>query len=204
MHRDELPTWQTTESKYLVNDRWLKLRADTCVTPEGKIIAPWYVLEYPEWVNCLVIDKDDTVVFLRHYRHGAQAYVQEIVSGMLDPEDVSPQATIARELKEEIGYEGGEIYKTGVAYANPSSQNNKVYTFLAVGGACSGDTTEELGANFLIEKVPFKEFVAHISNPQNGTLYQSLHLASIFFAFNFIRGAETHSKAITRLQSFLN
>ena len=66
MPNEELPKWQTTDSRYLVNDRWLRLRADTCTTPDGQTIEPWYVLEYPEWVNCLVIDQEDKVILLRH------------------------------------------------------------------------------------------------------------------------------------------
>lgn len=109
----------------------------------------------------------------------------------------------SRELQEEIGYQGGEIYKTGAAYANPSNQNNKVHSYLAVGGTCSAEKTKELGADFLEEKIAFKDFVADISDPANSTLYQSLHIASIFFAFNFIRSTKTDSAAIVRLRSTL-
>jgi 8-oxo-dGTP pyrophosphatase MutT (NUDIX family) len=203
MHNDELPKWQTTASKYVVDDRWLKVRADTCLTPDGQTIEPWYVLEYPEWINCLVVDNEDNVIWLRHYRHGVNAYVPEIVGGIMDNTDSSPTETVAREIKEELGYEGGEIYQTGVAYANPSSQNNKLHTFLAVGGRCTADTLEELGANFVTEKQPFKAFVADITNPTNPTVYQSLQLSAIFFALNFIRQADIDSAAITRLRNML-
>jgi len=203
MHNTELPKWQTTSSKYLVNDRWLKLRADTCVTPDGHTIEPWYVLEYPEWVNCVVVDESDDVILLRHYRHGVDTYVSEIIGGNMDPEDKSPQATIIKELREEIGYEGGELYQTGIAYANPSNQNNKLHTYLAVGGACTADKVKELGADFLVEKLPFKEFAHKVTDPAHDTLYQSLHLTSIFFALNFIRQPDTDSEIIARLRSLL-
>ncbi|MEK7153049.1 MAG: NUDIX hydrolase [Patescibacteria group bacterium] len=204
MPNEELPKWQTTDSRYLVNDRWLRLRADTCTTPDGQTIEPWYVLEYPEWVNCLVIDQEDNVILLRHYRHGVDAYISEIIGGNMDPGDDSPEATITKELQEEIGYQGGEIYKTGAAYANPSNQNNKLHTFLAVGGACIASSVKELGADFLIEKLPFKEFAAKITDPANSTLYQSLHLTSIFFALNFIRQTDIDSEAVARLRSLLD
>lgn len=200
MSKDELPKWQTTASKYLVNDRWLKLRADTCITPDGHTIEPWYVLEYSEWVNCLVIDRDDQVVLLQHYRHGVDEYVTEIIGGNMDPEDKTPGATITKELREEIGYVGGEIYKTGVTYANPSNQNNKLHTFLAIGGSRTHSTTKEVGADFVVRVVPFEEFVSRITSPSATDIYQSLHLASIFFALNFIRQADTESPAILRLR----
>lgn len=201
MQQNELPKWRTTESKYLVNNKWLKLRADTCIVPDGRTIQDWYVLEYPEWINCLAIDQNDNVILLRHYRQGAGEYVAEIVSGTVDGDD-SPEAAIAKELQEEIGYQGGELYKTGVVYANPSNQNNKVHTFLAVGGACTGKKVDELGANFVAETVPFKKFVAQVSDPNNTVLYQSLHVASIFFALNFIRSG-AKSPAIERLRNII-
>lgn len=37
--------WKTLESTYVVNDRWLKVRADTKQSPEGKSISPWYVID---------------------------------------------------------------------------------------------------------------------------------------------------------------
>ncbi|WP_180267348.1 hypothetical protein [Nostoc linckia] len=47
--------WTLLSSKYLVQDKWLKLRADTCQMPEGKIVEPFYVFEYPTWVNVVAI-----------------------------------------------------------------------------------------------------------------------------------------------------
>jgi hypothetical protein len=49
--------WQLLKSEYLIQDQWLSLRADTCQLPNGRTIAPYYVLEYPcalrlpSWVN---------------------------------------------------------------------------------------------------------------------------------------------------------
>src|SRR5690349_9083386 len=79
-----LPKWKTTHSQYIVNDRWMKLRADTCVTPAGHEISPFYVIEYPNWITCLVLSDEGEVTLLRHYRHGIDDYVLEVVAGMID------------------------------------------------------------------------------------------------------------------------
>jgi ADP-ribose pyrophosphatase len=185
MNPKKLPKWKTVASKYLVNDRWLKLRADTCITPDGTTIEPWYVLEYPEWINCVAIDKDHNVAVLKHYRHGIDDYVLEIIGGNCDTAE-SPLSTLKRELYEEIGYTDGQIYQTGVTYANPSSQNNKMYSFLAVGGTFSHSTFNETGADFQIIKMPFMEFVKEFTDNQSPNMYQSLHLTGIFLTLNFI------------------
>lgn len=204
MNNDALPKWRTTNSKYLVHDRWLKVRADTCVTPDGDTIDPWYVLEYPDWIGCVAIDSDDNVTLLRHYRHGADAYVTEIIGGTVDAEDASPEAAAIKELREEIGYEGGELYQTGVTYPNPSYQPNKMYNFLAVGGACTADKVKEVGADFVIEKLPFTDFVALFTNPKASAIYQSMHIATVFSALNYIRYTDNPTDAILRLRSLLD
>jgi 8-oxo-dGTP pyrophosphatase MutT (NUDIX family) len=193
------PKWKTTASRYLVEDRWLKLRADACLTPGGEVLEPWYVLEYPDWVNCLVIDQAEEVVLLHHYRHGAGEYVPEIVGGNVDAGD-SPLEAVRRELQEEIGYVPGELYPTGIAYPNPSNQTNKLHAFLAVGGACTEARHKEAGADFSIGKIPFRDFLGSVTDPASATCYQSLHLTSIFFALNFIRKSVTRSAALDRLR----
>lgn len=70
MHIDkDLPIWTINSSRYIVNDRFMKLRVDACTTPQGGKIGTYYVLEYGDWVNCLAIDTDNNVIMLRHYRH---------------------------------------------------------------------------------------------------------------------------------------
>lgn len=126
--------WQTTDSKILVEDRWIKLRADTCITPEGHTIAPFYVLEYSDWANCFVLDDNNDVIMVKHYRHGIDDFVLELVSGGIEKDDHSRIEGMRRELAEEIGYTGGEMYQTGISYPNPANQTNKVYSFIAIGG----------------------------------------------------------------------
>ena len=43
--------WKINQTRYLVQDRWITLRADDCETHEGVSVAPYYLLEYPDWVN---------------------------------------------------------------------------------------------------------------------------------------------------------
>lgn len=204
MQKPNLPKWQTTQSKYIVNDRWLKLRADSCVDPDGNVIEPWYVIEQSDWVNCLVIDESQNVILLWHYRHAIDDYDLEIPAGAVDDDDSSPEAAIARELREELGYEGGELYRTGVMYANPSNQTNLNYTFITIGGSCTSQTQKELGADYVMEKIPLKDFLAEVTNPDKTIIYQSLHLSSIFLALNFIKNGSVESDSLRRIRDAID
>lgn len=182
--------WKTVASRYVVNDRWLKLRADTVLTPDGHTLDPFYIMEYSDWVNCFVIDDEMNAVFIRQYRHGAKEYVLELVAGGVEPHDETPKEAIERELLEEIGYAGGELFQTGISYANPANQTNKNYAFLAVGGACRESQALEKGENLHIEKVPLIDAVKRFTSLEGQEIYQSFHLANIFLALNFIKSSD--------------
>jgi len=176
----------------------MKLRADTCVTPEGHTLDPFYVMEYGDWVNCFVVDTDNNAVMIRQYRHGVDEYVLEVVAGAAEIHDASFEESVRRELKEELGYVGGEVAQTGVSYANPSSQTNKIYSFLAFGGSCAEEQALEPGESLYIEKMPFAEVVQLMSDPDSGELFQSINLANLFFAMNYIRASDDQRLKVLR------
>lgn len=191
--------WTIQTSEYLVSDRWLKLRVDSCLSQEGKLIEPFYILEYKDWVNCLVIDRDLNVLLVRHYRHGVQNEILEIIGGAVEKSDSSIKSGIKRELEEELGYVGGEIFQTGISYSNPASQTNKVYSFLAVGGSIKVEQTLEEGENLTIEKIKFIDFFELLDKDEE--IFQSMHIANIFFAFTFIK--KNDSIALSALKEML-
>lgn len=183
----DLPIWTIDSSEYIVNDRFLKLRADACTTPQGGKVGRYYVLELGDWVNCLAIDEDDNVVMLRHYRHGVQKYLSEFIGGGIEETDNSPEAAARRELEEEAGYTGGRFYHVGTGHPNPANHTNKVYTFLAVGGKVYRDQNLETGETIIIEKIPFKTVIEHMSTP--GAVYPCIYIAVLFYVMNFIRAS---------------
>jgi len=201
MAESELQGWTTNSSEYLINDRWLKLRADSCTTPDGHTVEPFYIFEYSDWANCWVIDDNNDVILINQYRHGAGKYVMEFVGGGIEPEDPTPEAGIRRELEEEIGYVGGEIYQVGTSYPNPASHTNKLHSFLAVGGSCSQKQRLEKGENLHIHKIPVGEFIKSLQDNEPGLIDQSLHLATLFMAQNFIKRSQLPE--IKQLKKFL-
>jgi hypothetical protein len=35
--------WKVLRSRYVLSDRWIKVRADDCVTSDGTKVSPYYV-----------------------------------------------------------------------------------------------------------------------------------------------------------------
>lgn len=123
--------WEVLGSSYVVKDRWLSLRADECRNTEGQLISPYYVVEYPPWVNVLALTPDDEVVMIRQYRHGVREFILELPGGAVDEHDASIADAARRELLEETGYEAMEWRETGSIWANPVNYTNAIHCFVA-------------------------------------------------------------------------
>ena len=122
--------WRVTASRYVQKDHWIALRADDCVTEDGVPIAPYYVLEYPDWVEVVALDVDDNVLLVRQYRHAMGGFTIELPAGGMDPTDTDPSVAAARELLEETGCAGVVSY-VGEARPNAGTHTNRVHTLLA-------------------------------------------------------------------------
>jgi ADP-ribose pyrophosphatase len=137
--------WKLLQSAYIIQDRWLSLRADTCQLPNGGTVVPYYVLEYPPWVNVVALTKDEHVVLVRQYRHGVQQTVVELPSGTVEQTDASPLAAMKRELLEETGYASEVWYELGKLSPNSANHTNLTYCFLATGVTGCGATCRRYG-----------------------------------------------------------
>ncbi|WP_088011718.1 NUDIX hydrolase [Gottfriedia acidiceleris] len=122
--------WKTLSSEYLFKTPFGNLRKDCCELPDGNIIQDYYVNEYSNWVNAIVITKENQILLVEQFRYAGQDFFFEIPAGK--PEENEPYSeAILREVREETGY----ITKTepillGEFFINPATQNNKIITYL--------------------------------------------------------------------------
>jgi ADP-ribose pyrophosphatase len=171
--------WKLLDSEYLFKDAWLTARKDRCMTPGGKLVDPYYVLEYANWVNAVALTDDGMVVMIRQYRHGYGQTILEVPGGTMDPTDPSPEFAMRRELLEETGYDFETLIPLGAVAPNPASSNNLTYMFLATGG--KKVQAQQLDDNEEIEVVllPLAELKQLL---KDNKILQSLHANCIFYA----------------------
>lgn len=94
--------WKITNSRYLIRDPWMTLRADRCETASGVVLDPYYLLEPQDWVQIVAFDREDRLLIIRQYRHGAGLISAELPCGAIEPGETPDQAA-RRELLEETG-----------------------------------------------------------------------------------------------------
>lgn len=171
--------WKVLSSEYLHHDRWFNVRKETCETPNGKIVDPYYIYDFPEWVAAVAVTTDGKIVMVRQYRHALGETCLELPGGCVDDTDENTESAIARELAEETGYHFSSFDYLGKISANASTNSNFLHMFLAKGGEKTGE--QSLDENEEIEVVLMS--VAELKNlVRDNGIYQSMHVSCILYA----------------------
>jgi 8-oxo-dGTP pyrophosphatase MutT (NUDIX family) len=172
--------WKVLSSEYVYKDNWFTARKDRCRMPSGKIVDPYYILEFPDWVNAAALTESGDIILVRQYRHALGETILEIPGGCMDPEDNNAETAMRRELLEETGYIFDTVENIGEISPNPSTNSNMTYMFLATGGKKIQE--QQLDPNEEIEVLvyPPAEVIRLL---RENKIRQSLHATCLFYAF---------------------
>ncbi len=177
--------WKILSSEYLFNDLWFKVRKDRCETPQGKIVDPYYVYEFPTWVTAVALTEDGKIILERQYRHALGETCIEIPGGCVDDTDASLEDAIKRELLEETGYSFSSFEYLGKISANPSTNSNLMHMFLAKGGRKIAAQELDHNEEIEIDLVTIDELKRLIIENK---ILQAMHVTCIFYAMQRLDG----------------
>ena len=59
--------WKVLSSAYLFKDLWFKVRRERCETPQGKIVDPYYVYDFPNWVTVVPVTEEGKIIMIKQY-----------------------------------------------------------------------------------------------------------------------------------------
>ncbi|WP_253271176.1 hypothetical protein [Sporosarcina sp. D27] len=73
--------WKTLKSEYIHESPSGNIRIDSCGLPNGIVINNYYVNEYSDWVNAIVITKENQIVLVEQYCHAGEDFFLEVPAG---------------------------------------------------------------------------------------------------------------------------
>lgn len=178
--------WKVLNSRYLVENPWLRLRADTCKLPSGLQVEDYFVIEAPDWCHVIALTDQNEVVLVKQYRHALGAATLELPGGVVDEKgdrQVSALTAVKRELLEETGYGGGTYTHLASLSPNPARYNNLMHSFIAQGVTLQAeqalDSTEDIG----IVLKPLDEFITLAAQ---GKIMQTMQVSTLFLALHHL------------------
>ena len=122
--------WQRLETRPRGDFSVFTVREDRCRSPRTGAVHPFYVVESPDWVNCLPVTEDNKLVCIRQFRHGTRSVALELPGGLIDPGE-APDAAAQREMREETGYASDTVVHLGTMHPNPAMMSNQCHFYLA-------------------------------------------------------------------------
>ena len=155
--------WKILSSRLAFDHRWYKVRQDAVRLPNGRVVDDYFVSVRPDVALVLPITADGNVVFIRQYRHGAQAVLLELPAGTFDPKQEAPAIAAKRELEEETGYTAPNLVFLNTLYDNPVKETNRIHLFLATDAYLAGEQALDDTEDIEVVLIPIPDISTHIA-----------------------------------------
>jgi len=175
--------WKTLSSEYVYTDEWLKARKEKCIRPDGRIVEPYYILDYATWVAAVALTTDNQVVLIRQYRHALGEVCLEIPGGCVDEKDESLESAVLRELAEETGYVFSEVHHLGFCSPNPSANSNLMQLFLLKGGVKTMEQSLDHNEDIQVELYPLDELFQLVLDRK---IHTGMHISGVILALHHL------------------
>ena len=189
-----IESWKVVSSHYSFQDRWVKVRSDKVLLPNGQILDSYHAVEVANGVNIIPITDDGNILLVEQYRHVVGRTVLEIPAGHVDAGE-DPEVAARRELLEEAGYEGQSWHDLGSLLTGASRLTSQFRTFLALGVRKVAEPSLDEAENIRVNAVPWDEFVGAL---HKRPLMDASHMASLVLLF--LHAASSDNPRISRLK----
>ncbi len=121
--------WKIIKEEDISPSPWFPLFKHKVKLPNGRIVDDYYLSKLGDAAMVVAVTKDQEVVFVRQYKHGAGKIILELPAGRIEKGN-SPEKTAIEELEEETGYIAEKTDPLGFMYADPSKGTQRTYGFL--------------------------------------------------------------------------
>jgi ADP-ribose pyrophosphatase len=171
---------EKVDSKEIFKGKILKLYFDQVRLPNNKI-STREKIEHPGAAAIVPINKENEVILVRQYRYPIDAILLEIPAGKLDSKEPAIECA-RRELKEEVGVEGGKFIHLAHIFTSPGYSDEKMDIYLVLEFEEKENKLED--DEFLhIIKVKFKDCLDMI---KNGEINDAKSIIGIMMARDYL------------------
>lgn len=171
--------WRRTGTRTVHQDRWVHLRAEAWVTGAGKVLDPWYMLDWADWVHVVALTPDDRMVLVRQFRPGAGAAILELPGGMVEAHETDPVAAGQREFAEETGHAAASWRLVSQLRHDPAHAGNTLHVVLAEGVTPAGAQHLDPGEEIAVETLSVDAVLAGLAE---GLIGNAGHVGAILLA----------------------
>ncbi|MBF2018917.1 MAG: NUDIX hydrolase [Hydrococcus sp. C42_A2020_068] len=179
----EIHKWKILNSKWVINNKWCKVRQDKVMLANGKIIDDYFVNVRPEITLILPITQQKEIVFVRQYRHGIEDILLELPAGTFDGQKEDSLIAARRELEEETGYLAEPFIKLATIYDNPVKDTNKIHIFIALNASPLGKQNLDDTEDIEVVVIPIEEVRQKITS---GEICVAGTITAIFLGLDFL------------------
>src|SRR6266404_5871812 len=124
----EVP-WTTLSTRAIYRNKWLSLREDQVVLPDGGT-SIYGVVTCGDCVGVLPFIDSTTILLIKQYRYVAKRVTWEMPTGGVHPGE-SIEAAAQRELGEETGHRAGRLTHLSTYHTSKSVMDETAHLFLA-------------------------------------------------------------------------
>jgi ADP-ribose pyrophosphatase len=99
--------------------------------PDGRRCGQSWIDHRP-CIAVVPVNAEGKLVLIRQYRHATGGMLMEIPAGNMDRKNETVEASVQRELAEEIGFQAGRLVRLFEGYLVPGYCNEYMHFFLAL------------------------------------------------------------------------
>lgn len=154
--------WKILEEHYYERFKIFSAKRSRRENPRTGVPFDFFLMEGVDWTNVIALTKQQEIVLVRQYRHGADKPTLELPGGTVEPGE-DPLDAARRELLEETGFHVPELRSLGSLYANPAMQSMQLHLFVGEIANAIPDTQQlDPGEDIQIVVKPLTEFLTDV------------------------------------------
>ena len=172
--------WEAESSNTVYQKKWMTIREESCRLPDGSILNPYIIIDVPNFCNVFIVTENEEIVFVKQYRHAAGIISIELPGGMID-EGEEPIVSVAREMKEETGYDSNDIELLFTVCPNPPLESNRAWFYIAKNAKLSHPISLDQYEDIEVIKMTKNDFIKMLLNNEftHGAQAGAMYAAAI-------------------------